>query len=728
MRALLEMLGHTTLRCLGTACLVGLFLSLESAAMPTLRLVLEQPISSLAVDPQDPANLYALSSDNSLFVSRDGGQNWTEGTLPDVAIRSLSLDPLSPRTLYAFAVRQTFKSEDAGATWTDAALPQSRPPSLISAADPQDFRVFFQIDTAENQLRLSDDAGESWQPIEQSRHVFNDIAFDPSNERILYAATSDGVYRSDNGGGAWQHLALKEQSLRGIHFDPQNPQTLYSSAGLGLLKSIDGGQNWAPTGLVDERINRLAINPQAPQTLYAGTGAGVFKSLNGGQTWTAAGLPEAWVSHLAIDPQAPQTLYAGTSAGVFKSLNSGQDWTETGFAGLEVRSLSLSAPDPQTMYAVVYFPADDEDRLFKSADGGQTWTGLTVIDTRQPLAAVVADPQLPEALYALSPAGLLLQSEDGGETWRSVGVREHPAAALAVNPKDSSRLLMLSQSAGVFLSRDRGAGWRHVYQPSDGVLLSGAQALVIDASDGQRLYLTTADGVFSSGDGGQSWVPIFGLDALSDYSIAVDRADPRILHVVNEGRLFLSFDRGAIWIRTPLSSPSPIAVSRHPQEAEALYAGTQEGLFETVDGGSNWTRLDLDGPVSDLVLSASDAGRIYALGSAGLYAAEFGNGTWIAEDVGLPNTTALYPNYPNPFNGSTLITYRLGQDGEVHLDVFDAAGQKVKSLVRGFWPAGTYGVHWDGRDDKGRAAASGVYFTRLQDSPTLKFTKMLLVK
>ncbi|MFQ5675973.1 MAG: FlgD immunoglobulin-like domain containing protein [bacterium] len=84
---------------------------------------------------------------------------------------------------------------------------------------------------------------------------------------------------------------------------------------------------------------------------------------------------------------------------------------------------------------------------------------------------------------------------------------------------------------------------------------------------------------------------------------------------------------------------------------------------------------------------------------------------------GLPQQIILDPNYPNPFNPSTLIPYQLPHRGTVLLEVYNLAGQKIRTLVHGLQPAGDYREVWDGRDALGRQVASGIYLVQLKVVP-----------
>jgi len=93
-----------------------------------------------------------------------------------------------------------------------------------------------------------------------------------------------------------------------------------------------------------------------------------------------------------------------------------------------------------------------------------------------------------------------------------------------------------------------------------------------------------------------------------------------------------------------------------------------------------------------------------------------------------PVTTVLYANYPNPFNPSTIITFDVARDGHVLIEVYNIRGQKVKEVISGSFSGGRHSVVWDGRDVRGKAVSSGVYFYRMVTDDFHSVKKMLLVK
>jgi len=94
----------------------------------------------------------------------------------------------------------------------------------------------------------------------------------------------------------------------------------------------------------------------------------------------------------------------------------------------------------------------------------------------------------------------------------------------------------------------------------------------------------------------------------------------------------------------------------------------------------------------------------------------------------IPETFALYQNFPNPFNPSTIIRYDVPRSSHVTIRVYDMLGHVVKTLVQGEVEAGTHSVEWDGRNQRGERVSSGVYFYRIEAGSFTKTMKMILAK
>ena len=141
--------------------------------------------------------------------------------------------------------------------------------------------------------------------------------------------------------------------------------------------------------------------------------------------------------------------------------------------------------------------------------------------------------------------------------------------------------------------------------------------------------------------------------------------------------------------------------------------------------------LESDSPIESLRFIGTLRGTFY-LDDIHLVAAQPSGGTTAVQkeddQSGTPREFALEPNYPNPFNSSTTIRYRLAEPGRVRLEIFDVQGRKVKTLADSYAGVGVYQVEWDGTDASGEPVATGVYLARLQKGSISLVHKMLLLK
>jgi len=92
------------------------------------------------------------------------------------------------------------------------------------------------------------------------------------------------------------------------------------------------------------------------------------------------------------------------------------------------------------------------------------------------------------------------------------------------------------------------------------------------------------------------------------------------------------------------------------------------------------------------------------------------------------SVTELSQNRPNPFGASTLIQYRLAEEGPARLTIYDVTGRAVRTLVNGAASAGSYRVHWDGLDESGRVMPAGIYFCKLKTASASSLKKMVLFR
>jgi photosystem II stability/assembly factor-like uncharacterized protein len=340
-----------------------------------------------------------------------------------------------------------------------------------------------------------------------------DVAGVPGNRSVLYVGTaSSGLFRSTNGGITFESVFDEGNTLSigAIAIRADDADVVYVgtgegavrnsiSYGDGIYRTTDGGQSWTHLGLEDtERFSRIVIHPEDPRIVYAaamghawGPNAqrGLYRSTDGGDTWDRILFVNetTGASDVAIDPEDPRIVYAGMyeylrrpwhfrsggpGSGLYRSMDGGDTWTkltdpalENGLPGAALVGrvgVSVHHDDPRVVYALI--ESQEPGELWRSDDRGTTWR--MVSDNRRlnnrPFyyTQVRADPVDPDRIYTL--AGGFSVSTDGGRTFGGSGGRmfgDHHA--LWIDPTDPARLLC-GTDGGFYISNDYGRNWDFV--------------------------------------------------------------------------------------------------------------------------------------------------------------------------------------------------------------------------------------------------------------------------
>ncbi|MBV9101180.1 MAG: hypothetical protein JOZ46_00785 [Candidatus Dormibacteraeota bacterium] len=255
-----------------------------------------------------------------------------------------------------------------------------------------------------------------------------DVTVDPGSPARMLAATDLGVYTSTDSGATWT-LALPGGRAWVAGFDARNAANAFAgTAGRGVFASADSGTTWtaASSGLQNLDVRALAFGLDG---IGAGTDAGVALSPDG-HIWHDGGLDSVSISALAVAANAPQlTLVAGADSG---SIGSGALFENTGSGG-SWQALQSGLPSSAVVSSVAAGPIDaavpkrplvvaTSKGLFRSGDGGVTWTSSTGIPEQLTATTVAFDPLDPSVVYAGADAagstgGDLVRSTDGGQTF-----------------------------------------------------------------------------------------------------------------------------------------------------------------------------------------------------------------------------------------------------------------------------------------------------------------------
>jgi photosystem II stability/assembly factor-like uncharacterized protein len=623
---------------------------------------------------------YDVAAGNGVYKSTDGGKNWQPAGLEATRhIGAILVDPRDANTLLVGALghyfgpnheRGVFRSSDGGKTWQQTLFVDANTGVVDLKADPQDPAIvyaaawqvrnypwlsYFQPNAGPgSRVYKSTNGGRTWARVHgagwpqgdlgriglataDGGRVYAVVNAAPNSGNVPHAASKDagGLYRSDDAGAHWA-LVSSEGWLENDYFsrltvDPANRNRIYSM-GQSVRRSDDGGKTWvavkgAPGG---DDYHQMWINPQGPQHMVVVSDQGTAVTVDGGAHWSDwYNQPTGQFYHLAADNRVPYWIYSGQQDSGTVGIASRSDYGALSFrdwhpVGGDERDYDV--PDPQ-----------DANIVYGSGLGGRLsrWdarTGEVQNISPWPISSYGARPTTVKYRYtwitpiAASPiapyplyqgAQVLFRSTDKGATWQTVSPDLSAKSSSAKN---------CTGNLAVAAARECGYG----------VIFS----IGLSPRDNDEIWIGTDDGTIQrTRDGGKHWenvtpklVPAWAKVASIDVSAttpgtayaAIDnhRQDdfrPRILSTHDYGKTWNEIDAG-------LPQTGFVDVVRaDPVKSGLLYAGTDSGVFVSVDDGGHWQSLQHNLPnawVRDLLIHGND-----------LIAATQGRAIWVLDDV-----------------------------------------------------------------------------------------------
>jgi photosystem II stability/assembly factor-like uncharacterized protein len=687
---------------------IGIFKSTDAGKSWThIGLRDSRHISRIAIDRRNPQHVlvaamgsaYGPGPERGVFLSNDGGANWQKTLYkdPDTGAVDVQIDPDNPQTVLAALVKDRrppwstyapatsggaiYKSTDGGATWTQitgGGLPSGETGriGLAIARGTARQRIYALIDTKEDKdrgLYRSDDAGQTWQRVSSDPRVssrgwyFGEVVVDPKNPDVVYTPNVS-IYRSTDGGKNFEAIkgAPGGDDYHALWIDPANPSRMIFGSDQGAGISVDNGATWSswynqPTA----QFYHVAVDNQFPYHVYgaqqdSGSIDTASRSNDGSITFrdwhpTAAGES----GYIAPDPVNPNIVYGGSTFGELFRYDK-----RTG----QAQNIS---PDAVRNFGAP--PSEVEYRF--------SWT-----------SPLVFSPQDSHTLYYGSQN--VLRSTDQGNSWQKIS-----PDLTGTDPKASHDGPDTVENA-----MQRGHGVVYTIAPS-----SVAAGQIWAGTDAGLIQLTR--------DNGQTWTNVTpqGLAVWSKISLleaghfaagtayaAIDR------HRMDDitPYIYRTHDFGKTWSRINTGVPEGAyvrAVREDSVRKGLLFAGTELGVFFSLNDGDSWQPLQLNLPVSpvhDLVIKGND-----------LVIATHGRSFWVLDDISplrqmvtdisaQPTTlfkpadairmrantnhdTPLSPEVPageNPPTGAIFYyTLKSPAQGEVKLEVLDSTGHVVRT-------------------------------------------------
>lgn len=639
-------------------------------------------IGAVAIQQSNPSVIWAgtgegnprnsLNLGEGMYKSIDGGKSWIKTGLDKTSnIHRIFIDPVNPNTVYAGVIgnpyashpeRGVFKTTDGGMNWEkvlytndssgigDMIMDPSNPNKLF-AAMWQHRRTPWSLQSGGkgSGLYMTLDGGKNWTKLGKKEGLPDGdygrigLAISRSNPNRVYAlieATKNGLYKTDDGGYTWELVNNQPQWVtnrpfyfQDIAVDPQNENRLWLIYQM-IAESEDGGKNFKvviPYNGIHPDHHAFWINPKDGSYIIDGNDGGIGISRDRGKTWVFdEKIPVGQFYHINVDNEIPYNVMGGM-----------QD------------NGSWRGP------AYTWMSAGIKNYYWDNLWGGDGFD-------------VMPDPEDANWVYAMSQGGSVGRYHvPTGEQWyikpqtmdTSVRLRFNWNAAIAQDPFDKKTIYFGSQF--VHKSTDKGINWEiiskdlttndsvKIDQSNNGGLsvdITGAEnfctILTIAPSAKQQgvIWAGTDDGnVQLTRDGGKTWtsfrgkIPGLPLGAWIPQIVASRHNAGEAFVVANDYRrgdlkpnIFRTTDFGKSW--TKLVDDKKVkgyalCVIQDPAEPNLIFAGTEHGLYVSMDNGANWQQWKNGYPsVSTFDLAIQER-------EADLVIASFGRAIYVLDDI-----------------------------------------------------------------------------------------------
>jgi photosystem II stability/assembly factor-like uncharacterized protein len=496
--------------------------------------------------------------------------------------------------------------------------------------------------------------GLSWRSVGPVRGG-RSIAVSGSAGRPLeyyFGATGGGLWKTNDGGTTWRPVTdgqIRSSSVGSVAQCEANPDIVYLGMGEaqfrgnimqgdGVYKSADAGRTWKHTGLAESQVvSKIRVHPWNCDLAYAAVlghafgphpERGVFRTKDGGATWEKVLYRDdrSGAVELIIDPVQPSTVYAslwqvyrqpwgmysgGPGSGLFKSTDGGDTWTEiTRNAGLPAGvwgkvGIAVSPADNNRVWALI---EAEEGGVYRSDDAGQTWQRTN--DERKLrqrafyYTRIYADPKNKEIVYALNTG--FYRSRDGGRTFpQQLRVPHGDNHDLWIAPNDPDRMIN-SNDGGANVSFNGGQTWTDQDFPT-------AQLYHIIASNHDPYWVCGAQQDNSTAcvpsSGWPQMAPLVAVGGGESGYIANDPEDPNIFYAGSYGGALTRYDYRTgdeetinVWPENPMGHSSEDIAERFQWTYPIVFSRTgpkrlyvgSQHLWMTTNGGMSWERLSPD--------------------------------------------------------------------------------------------------------------------------------------
>jgi len=454
-------------------------------------------VNSAVISPIDSSVIFLGTGDDGLYRSLDGGEQFAP--VESLKAKNIQCVAVSPQDIQLVLVGTIFQglyiSYDAGESWSHVEASGNEQIGVIafSPVNPQHILV-----ATRGGMLESRDEGASWSAANNNLVHRWAMALDIKRDGTAYVGTSGGgVYKRAPGRISWQETNAGFASLvSGLSVLVANDRLVFAGTLIGLYRTTNGGNTWRLMAYFDsgsrdnpEPVWSLAASDESNQQVRTVVNySGLHMSTDSGSSWDRPATASV------------QVMLLGTSGGrLYRSVDAGTSWQRVAeFGGDQVWALDVDQQQPYRIVAGV-----NNGGVFWSDDAGATWRPINdgLDDLR--ITSVLISRRSGRKLFAGAGGGKLYGSDDG-TTWRQLEVELPPKAIFSIVESEqlAGRMYLATDGAGVYRSDDNGTTWLPI---NNGLGSQRVLALVESRETASKVYAGTWNGVYRSRDGGESW-------------------------------------------------------------------------------------------------------------------------------------------------------------------------------------------------------------------------------
>ena len=597
-------------------------------------------INVIARDPFDPMTIYIGAPSGGLWKTTDEGGSWEVLTdhLPVLGVSAIAIHPTNTNIIYIGTGDKdandnysigVLKSNDGGVTWEltglDWNIGQNRTISKL-LINPDNPEILFAATT--NGVYKTTDGGDNWYNV-QSGNI-DDMEFKPGDPNTVYAVTQR-FYKSSDGGESFNETTgVPTTSRAQIAVSDDNPDYVYFfSYQSGIYRSEDGGDSFTQRSTEPNQGSQgwydlaFAVSHENAEEVHLGE-INTWRSLNGGQNWTKT-TDWQWgnslgYTHCDIHEMVfyGGTLYVGSDGLISKSTDAGSTWTNF-TEGISIRQFYRIGGSKTNPYKFMGGSQDNGTSVYTD-DHWHEWLGADGMEC-------AIDHTNENVVYGTSQGGQFYKSNSGGNGG-SVGITQ-PGGGAWVTPFVMHPVDPLTLYVGLSNVRKTTNGmnsWTTISSFGGGNIRN----MYISESNPDYLYVSKSETIYRTTDGGGSWDNITsGLPNLFISYMAVHPLYPETVAVSMSGfdnnkKVYISYDAGETWENYSANLPNLPAncVIFHRDENNGVYVGMDVGIYYRDNTMDEW-ELFFEGLPNVIVMEMEiqyESGKI----RAGTY----GRGLW----------------------------------------------------------------------------------------------------